>query len=358
MQTNSRSNNTSPLNIGVIGAGWPGRRHADGYRRCDDTRIVAISDLDDERRRHFAERYGADRQYGEYENLLADETIDAVSVALPNFLHRPATVAALEAGKHVLCEKPPARTLAEAEAMREAAAREGLVLAYGLQRRFNPATQALREHLETGTLGDVYHARAVWTRTWGVPEGAAGWFTDPERAGGGVLIDIGVHVLDLGWYLMGCPAPATVSGQTYNKFPDRTRTEDSAFALIRFEDGRTLQLETSWILAQEEDDLSVHLYGTEGGARLGDRQLDLFTVGDEGQRRERPPLADEWDGNVEAFVYQARNFAGAVRGHAQPRTPAAHGSQLMALLDAVYQSADEEQEVAPASVSTGRPAAS
>ncbi len=333
-----------PLRVGVIGAGWPGERHAEGYLASGEARVVALADLDPARRAAFARQFDVPETYADYRELLADPAVEAVSVALPNFLHREAAVAALEAGKHVLCEKPPAVTLAEAEAMAAAAERAGRLLVYAVQRRFNPATEALRERLAAGLLGEVYHARAVWTRTWGVPRGAGGWFTDPARSGGGALIDIGVHVLDLAWFLLGCPAPRTVSGQVFNKFPELTACDDSAFALVRFADGRGVQVEASWVLAQEADQMGVHFYGTAGGALLGNTSLDLFTVGEAGRTRTSVALGGGYP--APAFTAQARNFVRAVRGAEPPRTPAAHGVRLMAMLEGIYRSTREGREVA------------
>jgi len=196
--------------------------------------------------------------------------------------------------------------------------------------------------LARGELGEIYHARAVWTRAWGVPRGIGGWFTDPARAGGGALIDIGVHVLDMGWFLMGCPAPTTVSGQVFNRFPEQTKTDDSAFALIRFADGRSLQVEASWVLAQDDDHFAVHLYGTEGGARVNDNQLDMYTVSEE-ERTARSRYIEE--GGLQAFLRQSANFIAAVRGEGQLRTPAAHGAQIMAMIDGIYRSASQAREV-------------
>jgi predicted dehydrogenase len=330
-----------PLRIGVIGAGWPGERHAEGYAASGDALVVAVSDLEENRRAEFAARYNVPSAYADYHELLADPSIDAVSVALPNFLHHPVTIAALNAGKHVLCEKPPAVTLAEAQEMAEVAKKKGLLLAYALQRRFNPSSEKLRQLIANGDLGEIYHARAVWTRTWGVPQGVGGWFTDPTRAGGGALIDIGVHVLDLGWFLMGNPKPVTVSGQVYNKYPEQTRTDDSAFALVRFEDGRSLHVEASWVLAQEVDHMAVHLYGVAGGARVDDNSLDLFTVGKEGRIRNSLSV----HGGLPTFTAQSTNFVRAIRGTEPLRTPGEQGVQLMSILEGIYTSSKRGREV-------------
>ena len=267
------------MRIGIIGAGWPGVRHTEAYKAIAGVEVVAISDTNEARRQSFARRFEVPRMYADYQELIADRDIDAVSIVLPNYLHCPATVLALRAGKHVLCEKPPALTVAEAEHMAEVAREHRLVLAYALQRRFNTATRELARLLHEGVLGEVYHARAVWTRTWGVPTGVGGWFTDPARSGGGALIDIGVHVLDMAWYLMGRPDPLTVSGQVHNRYPEQTRTDDSAFALVRFAGGRGLHLETSWVLTQENDHMAVYLYGTRAGARVDEHSYEIYTVG-------------------------------------------------------------------------------
>jgi predicted dehydrogenase len=227
--------------------------------------------------------------------------------------------------------------------MAAAADRQGLVLAYANRRRFSPSVEALLPRLAARELGELYHARAVWTRAWGVPRGVGGWFTDPARSGGGPLIDIGIHVLDLAWFLMGRPNPVTVSGQVYNKFPTETQTEDSAFALIRFENGSSIQVETSWVLAQEAEEMGVHLYGTGGGARLNDLNLYLYGIGEAGLTRTTPKLAG---GRGSDFIIQARDFIRAVRGQAPPRTTAADGIRLMAMLEAIYASAWQGREVA------------
>jgi len=330
------------MRVGIIGAGWPGERHTEAYKLVPAVEVVAVSDTDEKRRHAFARRFDVPRVYGGYQELIADPNIDAVSIGLPNDLHCPAAVLALASGKHVLCEKPPALTVAEAEQMAEAARSRGLVLSYALQRRFNTATVELGRLISEGALGDVYHARAVWTRTWGVPGGVGGWFTDPARAGGGALIDIGVHVLDMAWYLMGRPDPLTVSGQVHNRYPEQTRTDDSAFALVRFANGRGLHLETSWVLTQEDDHMAVYLYGTGAGARLDEHSYEIYTVGPSGKSRRGQTFQDRWSG----FRGEVGNFVAAVRGHAPLLTTPSDGIQLMRMLEGIYRSSAEAREVA------------
>ena len=337
-----------PLGIGIIGVGYPGERHAEGCLESGLTRLIAASDLDGGKLSAFANTYGAANNYEDYRELLSDDGVDAVIIALPTFLHKPVTLAALEAGKHVLCEKPPARSLAEALDMQRAAEASGGVLGYALQRRFGETAVRLKEMLEADELGDVYHARAIWRRTWGVPAGAGGtsWFTDPDRAGGGALMDIGVHVLDLAWYLLGLPEAASVTGQTFNKFPDMTRTDDSAFAFLRFRTGQTLQLEASWVLAQGEDEFAVHLYGTKAGVRLTEERLDLFPVSRDGRTRHSfDPALDPPRMVTGSFTSQLRDFAHAVLTGTEPCASASQGAQLMRVIAAIYESSEKRQEV-------------
>ncbi len=328
---------SAPLRVGILGAGWAAARHAGGYRGAG-AEIVAIAARDTERRRGLAERFAIPRCYDDPADLLARDDIDAVSVCVPNALHAKLTLAALDANKHVLCEKPPASTVAEAQAMAARAAERGRVLSYALQRRHAPATTALRTHLAAGGLGTVYHARAVWARTWGVPGGVGGWFVDPALGAGGALIDIGVHVLDLAWFLLGRPRVLTVSGQVHRRHGAAGGNDESAFALARFEGGASLELEASWVLPQERDRMAVHLHGTAGGARVDDGGVDLFGVGP-GAATVKPELSGD-----DAFVAQARDFAAATLG-ATPSAGPRDGVALMRMLSAVYRSSREGREV-------------
>ena len=256
---------STPLRVGILGAGWAAERHAGAYRGAG-VEIVAVSARDSDRRRSLAERFAIPSCHDDPAELLRRDDIDGVSICVPNALHAPLTLAALDARKHVLCEKPPALTVAEAEAMAARAAEKGKVLSYALQRRHGPATAALVSHLAERGLGDVYHARAVWARTWGVPGGVDGWFVDPARGGGGALIDIGVHVLDLAWFLLGRPRALTVSGQVHRRHQVAGGSDESAFALIRFEGGpEPLGLEASWVLPRgARSDWPCTLHGTAG----------------------------------------------------------------------------------------------
>src|SRR5688572_1805612 len=149
--------------VGIIGCGWPGAAHAKGYLAAGGFKVVSVADLIPERRRKIMAEFSAQREYSEAKDLIADKEIDAVSICLPNHLHAPTALAALRAGKHVMCEKPPALSAAEARRTDAAAKKTGKVLLYSLQRRFGPHEQAAKAAVAKGYVGDIYHVRSAWT---------------------------------------------------------------------------------------------------------------------------------------------------------------------------------------------------
>jgi predicted dehydrogenase len=333
------------LRAGIVGGGWPGQRHAEGFAASGAWEIAAVADLDPDRRRELARGTDA-RLLATADELFALDELDAVVVALPTFLHHPTVMAALAAGKHVLCEKPPALNAGETAAMADAAARCGLTLSFGLQRRALPSAAAAQALIAKGGLGEIYHARAVFTRSWGAPLGAGSWFRDPARAGGGALLDIGIHVLDLAWFLMGRPQPIAALGVTHDRSPETSPLENAAFGLLRFAGGRSIQLEAAWILPEADDRQYVHLHGTAGGALVERERLTVIRVGKTGVEVFSPPIMVGWpEAYVAPFLTQASHFAAAIRGTAPALAPAEDGVRLMQMVDALYASASERREI-------------
>ena len=236
--------------------------------------------------------------------MLGNPQVDAVIICLPNHLHFPATLAALRAGKHVLCEKPPTLNSAEMRVLQEEAEKRGLVYFFSRQFRFTPAMRLARDLISREELGTIYLAEAVWVRSRGIPSGLGGWFTEKKRSGGGALIDIGIHALDSAWYLMGTPRPVSVTAAVFQNFKHLVQTpifdvEDAAFAFIRFENGAVVQLKTSWAgnLTDEIPEGSVFgrelnnctIYGTKATVRL--HPLTLFRDQNGKLRRPAAPAA-------------------------------------------------------------------
>src|ERR1700749_3438730 len=254
------------VNVGLVGLGWPGQRHAEGVQGSDLGHLYAACDLNAARREAFGAKYAPKRLFADYDEMLADQSVQAVVISLPNSLHFPATLKALQAGKHVLCEKPPTLNAEQMRQLRNEADSRGLIYFFGRQMRFSGSVQAARRAVAERRLGEIYFAETKWLRSRGTPGGIDGWFTDRARAGGGALIELGVHAIDAAWYLMGNPKPRTVSAQTYQKFPQLVKTpvfdvEDSAYGMIRFENGASILFEVSWA-ANLTDDIPLGKWGT------------------------------------------------------------------------------------------------
>ncbi|MDQ3429811.1 MAG: Gfo/Idh/MocA family oxidoreductase [Actinomycetota bacterium] len=273
-----------PLRVGVVGLGYAGEQHLKNFVKMPNVEAVALAGLEEGRLRELGGLYGVRNLYRSWEELVARDDLDVVSIGAPNHLHAPIAIAALKGGKHVLCEKPLARTGAEAEGIVRAATEADRAVHIAFTQRERGDVQALKRHVDEGNLGRIYHAKATWMRRNGIP-GMGGWFTSKEMAGGGPLIDLGVHMIDMALYLMGEPEVETVSCATYAELGPRGRggrpdfglmqgdspyeVEDLATAFIRLSGGATLNLEAGWAVYRESsDDFGVTLYGTDGGAEM------------------------------------------------------------------------------------------
>jgi predicted dehydrogenase len=347
------------FNLGIIGTGWPGQQHAIAAGELDNARVYAGADADETRRAEFQRDYQPEKVSTDYHELLQDPKLDAAIICLPNFLHFPASLAALEAGKHVLCEKPPTMNAAEMKVLREEAARRGLVYCFSRQFRFTPAMRAAKKVVEDGRLGRIYHARATFVRTRGIPVGIGNWFTEKRQSGGGALIDIGIHALDAVWYLMGTPRPVSISAKVFRNFAHLVNVpifdvEDAAYAFIRFENDAVVQLETSWA-GNLTDDIPPRqyfgqelvnsvLYGTKGSVRLN--PLTLFE--DQNGNLVKVPLEAVND-EPSGFTLQLSNFLDAIAGRARPVNNVDQAVELMEMIDGIYNSSDLGREVPIAS---------
>jgi predicted dehydrogenase len=261
-----------PVQIAVIGTGSISSSHLDSYKNNPDVNIYAVCDLNKDRAQAAADKYGAEKVYTDYRELLANASIGAVSICTWNNMHAEISIAALEAGKHVLVEKPLCRTVEEALRVQEAVEKSGKLLQVGFVRRYDTNAQLLRSMADRGEFGEIYFAKASSIRRLGNP---GGWFSDIERSGGGPLIDIGVHAIDLCWYMMGRPKPVSVSANTYHKLGNRSNVEhlsfyqaadydaakntveDMANAMIRFENGASLLVDVSFTLHAKSDERSI-----------------------------------------------------------------------------------------------------
>jgi predicted dehydrogenase len=274
------------VRIGIIGCGGIANgKHLPSLSKLDQVKLVAFCDIEIEKAKKASQEYGVSdaKVYEDYNELLKDDSIDVIHVCTPNSSHAEISVAALEAGKHVMCEKPMAINSEEAKSMVEAAKRTGKKLTIGYNNRFRQDSLHLKELCERGDLGEVYFAKAHAIRRRAVP--TWGVFLDEEKQGGGPLIDIGTHALDLTLWMMDNYQPKVVMGTTYHKLsqtknaanafgpwdPEKFTVEDSAFGFITMENGATIVLESSWALnTLDVDEAKCSLSGTKAGADMKD----------------------------------------------------------------------------------------
>lgn len=352
------------LRAGVVGFGWAGRQHMKGYAKLEDVDLVAICGMEDDAGAELAAKHQVPDTFGGLTDMLGAAELDVVSIATPTALHAPMAVEALDAGVHVLSEKPIAQTAAKAAEMVRAAEANDRVLEVSYNHRRRGVVTALKEAIDDKMLGEVYYAKAGWLRRSGIP-GLGTWFTRKDSAGGGPFMDIGVHMLDMALHLLGEPEVATVSSSTYAEFgprglggsrgyrgvaldhPSTYEVEDLATAFCRLSSGATLVLEASWAQWVPHDLCFVDLYGSEAGAHLewgpgsGPDGIVSIRTDIQGRPAEITPHIPP-SGGHDACVAE---YCGLVRSG---EWAGAHGQLSLtraALIDAAYASADQHREV-------------
>ena len=347
------------VRIGIVGCGGIANgKHLPSLSRLKNVQIAAFADIVEERATKAAKEYGtADAKvYTDYRKLLEDKTLDVIHVLTPNDSHAEISIAALESGKHVMSEKPMAKTAADAKRMVEAATRTGKKLTVGYQSRYRPDSQFLYKFAREGKLGDIYYAKAHAIRRRAVP--TWGVFLDEEKQGGGPLIDIGTHAIDLTLWLMDNYKPKMVVGQTFKKLsqrenaanawgpwdPKKFTVEDSAFGFIKMENGAVITLEAAWALnTLQIDEAKSTLCGTEGGAdmmgglringeqysRLWDTKVDTGAGG-----------VAFYEGKTESDAdFEARQWIEAIVNDTKPTVLPEQAYVVSQILEAIYTSA-------------------
>ncbi|UTF52479.1 Gfo/Idh/MocA family protein [Natronosalvus rutilus] len=322
--------------IGVVGLGTIGRIHA---TRLDDLGAdLAGADLDAEARTDFADEFDAPT-YEDHEALL-ESGVDAVVVGVPNRVHEEVAVDALEAGVDVLLEKPLAHSLESAERIAVAARDANGFCTVGFTMRYANATKRAIELREAGRLGSISHVSVDYLRRGGVPGGGRGWFTDESLAGGGVLMDLGVHIIDLALHLFDYPTVAEVSGQTRSEFGEYA-VDDSATALLRCADGRTISVETSWHGTAAPSRECV-VRGTESGLAFEVSGAELTVVSADADE----PVDTVEVGTADMHLAEDRAFLDAVAGDADPVAGTVEEALLVQrVIDAIYESSERGRAV-------------
>ncbi|WP_458207509.1 Gfo/Idh/MocA family protein [Haladaptatus sp. NG-SE-30] len=356
------------LDIGFVGGGTVAGWHAETVTSLGHD-IAAITDIDPDVRAAFAETYDVATQYKDHEQMIANEDLDVVVVAVPNVYHADCAVAALEADVDVFVEKPLAHDLAAAERVEAAEQESDGTVMVGFMRPFAPHATSVKEMIDDGEFGDVYEINLDYVRRRGIP-GYGSWFASKSTAGGGALIDIGVHVLHLGLHLLDFPKIESVTASTGAHFgtkedytathapnvdlgdPEEFDVEDNARAFIRTADGTTINLKCAWA-SNSEVSREVQVLGDESGAEFsimgGD--LTLRSTNRNGVSDETvafPPLEgrDLSFGNGETFTAEWQYFTEVVAGEREhTRSTLEEGVTVQRVIEAIYESADVGSEI-------------
>lgn len=350
----------SVINVGIIGAGSISALHLGSYAAHESVNLAAVCDMNEQRAKAKAAQFGAGSYYTNYNDLLSNADIDAVSICTWNDTHADIAIAALEAGKHVLLEKPLCKTVDEAHAIEKAAAKhKDRVFQVGFVRRHGTNAHVLKKFIDNGDLGTIYYAKASYLRALGNP---GGWFADKSRSGGGPLIDLGVHVIDLSWYLMGKPKIHSVSGNVYNRLgnrshianksfykaadydPEKNTVEDMVNALIRFENGASIMVDASYSLHAPGDTAELKVFGEKGGAEV-DPRLHITTEKHHTILNMTPDI-DHLSFDMESgFQNEINHFIACIKEETENIAPVQDGVEIMKVLNGIYESGKTGKEI-------------
>lgn len=349
------------IRIGIVGAGAIGRVHAQAAKRVGN-QIVCVADTNEAAAQALAQAEGISQTTDSPAKLFANKDVQAVVIGVPNKFHAPLAIAALQAGKDVLLEKPMALNVAQCRRINAAAKKHKRILQMGFVSRYTPAAVTAHSFVQAGSLGRIYHAKASIYRRRGIP-GLGGWFTTKSLAGGGPLIDIGVHIIDLAMHVMGHPPVKRVSGKVYAHFGPRMKdylfesmwagppryngkfdVEDSAHALVRLEGGATLEINATWAGNFPEGAMQDQMgfFGDQGGMvfKLGGNEVKIALESNGHNVDLSPKLreANPWDSQHQAFIQ-------AVTTRKEVGPTGAQGQAVQSIIDAIYASSRRDREV-------------
>ena len=343
------------LRYGLIGAGSNAeRKHLNNYMTLPNVELAAICDVNIENAQRLAQKYSIPKVYSNYEDMLNNEELDLVSVCTPNYLHAEISIYALEKGVNVHCEKPLAINAREAQKIVEAKIRSGKQVMVGLNNRFTNEAVYLKKYIDAGYLGDIYQVKAGWIRRSGIP-GRGTWFTNKDCAGGGVMIDLGVHYLDLALYLIGMPEPSYVTGSVHQNFCHTTtrnrngykgnpngifNVEDAAIGFIGLQNGATVNFEFSWASNIEQDKTFIEIIGTKGGVSLINGELKIFSE----LLDTCVDISPKLNPNIK-LMNEFEHFTNSILSGEVLIAPAEHGVYMMNIIDHFYEASRRKEPV-------------
>jgi len=333
--------NESKIRIGIIGAGAVTQMgHIPAFKSLNKAELVALCDKDEEKLWLLSQKHKISKAYRDYEKLVADREIDAVVIATPNYLHLPMIEAACSANKHILCEKPLARTAEEASQICDIVNRAKVKFMLGLNNRFRPDVQILKKFID-GELGKIFYAKTGWLQREAFPEESS-WKNLLTSSGGGALLNLGIHLLDEALWLLGCRKVKSAIGSAHFLTKKR-EVEDSAIALLHMEDDITLTIEVSWTLLFDKDFTYFNVFGNNGSALLNPLKIYKRM---HGEIMNVTPRVDASKNAFKlSFHLQAEHFVESVRKGKDPIFRAEEGFEMARIIDAIYKSARKKKEI-------------
>jgi predicted dehydrogenase len=327
---------SQPIRLAILGAGATGKAHASGAKEAGGFKLAAVADLIPARLTALASQFSIPQSVADAEKVVIDPNVDAVCICLPTHLHAPVSIAALKAGKHVLIENPPASSLKDTKAIAKAAEKYGKVVLYSAVRRFGAAEQSAKQAIDKAYAGKIYHARATWLRTRGVPRGT-GWYDQPEKSGGGAVVDLALPIIDLLLHLLGDAKPQSVYAVSHNRL-EKLAVEEAGALLMKFTDGTSAEITCSWALNQPpgQSGTTFRLAGETGAIDLYTPQGPTLYRGFDakGQSKATPMKQPRVAGHAALL----RHFKDCIQSKAAPIVGPAQGVQLMEIAEAIYKS--------------------
>lgn len=326
--------------IGVIGLGGVAQLvHLPNLSKLNNAEISAVSEVKQSRLNAVSEKFGIKNQFKDYREMLEKTELDAVIIATPTSTHKDIALDCIDAGKDILIEKPMARSYAEAKVIVDAARKNKIKLMVGMNLRFRPDTMLLRSLINSGEIGSPYYVRIAWIRRQSSSEK---WFTKKEESGGGVIIDLGIHLIDLSFWLLGYPEVDSVS--TKNFFHNTRSVEDTSISFIKCKNSSVISLESSWSLPVEKDYFNMSIFGTKGSysstpfrlyKKMEENYIDLTP-----SQSDNPAVLFK-----KSYLNELKSFIGAVKGLNPVFSPGEESMERMKIIEAMYKSASENVEV-------------
>jgi len=328
------------VKIGIIGLGSIAQLvHLPNLLKLENAELTAVTEVKKNRLNTIADKFNVAERYSDYNEMLEKSDIEAVIIATPTNTHKDIAIDCINAGKDVLVEKPLARTFAEAKAVVEAARKSKRKLMVGMNLRYRPDTMLLRSIVSSGEIGEPFYAKCGWVRRQSSEEK---WFTKKEEAGGGVIIDLGIHLLDLALWLMNYPDVNSVSCKNY--YHNTKSVEDTAISFLKFKNDSLINMEVSWSLPTDKDHFFLSVFGTKGSFTLN--PLHVY-------KRINNEILDLTPAQVDnattlfkkSYLNELKSFVGAVKGLNPVLSPGDEALERMKIIEAMYQSAQKDSEI-------------